>query len=182
MSWESYSRMQLPLKGVQKFLLISVGAVQILTGRFILFSSLMRRWLDFWKRHIYVDCFVGIDLCNEGDPALPQCGQIIYCCCPSVFFCKILNLALQAGYVRIHECLSRCERPINMGLYASKEYDSIWKYFVVVSDITAAVANSRLSIKRTKNTQEKERIPTLEGLNSALTAYSRTGPLKVWMW
>lgn len=112
---------------------------------------------------------------------MQQRGQIIYFCCPSVFLRKILNLTTQARYGRIHEYLPRCVRPINIGLDARKECDSICKYFVVVSDITAAMANSHLSNKKAKNTQEKERIPMLEGLNSALTAYHITGPLKVWM-
>lgn len=72
-----------------------------------------------------MDHFIGIDLCNQRDPAMQQCGQIIYCCCPSVFLCKILNLAMQARYARIHEFLSRCVRLINMDLYPRKDHDSI---------------------------------------------------------
>lgn len=69
--------------------------------------------------------FIGIDLCNQREPAMQQCGQIIYRCCPSVFLCEILNLAMQTKYVRIQEYLSECVRPINMGLCARKEYDSV---------------------------------------------------------
>lgn len=85
---------------------------------------------------------------------MQQCGEVIYCCSPAVFIHKMLNLAVQARCVRIREYLSKCVRPINMGLCVSKEYDSIWKHFVVVSDITAITAKSHLSIKKTKTHRE----------------------------
>lgn len=72
-----------------------------------------------------MDHFVGFDLCNQRDPAMQECGHVIYCCCPSAFLYEILNVSMQARYVRIHGYLSRCVRPITMGLYTSKEYGSI---------------------------------------------------------
>lgn len=79
-----------------------------------------------------------------------------------VFVHKMLNLAVQAVYVRIREYFSKCVRPINVGLCVSEECDSIWKHFVVVSDVTAATAKSHLSIKKTKTHREMKESPHLK--------------------
>lgn len=49
-----------------------------------------------------------------------------------------------------------------MGLCVSEEYDSIWKHFVVVSDVAAATAKSHLSIKKTKTHREMKESPHLK--------------------
>lgn len=108
---------------------------------------------------------------------MQQGEQIIYCCGPCVFALQDPKPHSTARTVKICEYL-RCVGPVNMGISESKEYNSILKYFVVVSDITAAMANSHCLLKREKNqTPEKERIPALERLSSVLK-----GPLEVWMW
>lgn len=68
----------------------------------------------------------------------------------------MLNLTMQARYLRFHNLLKRV-KSISKGFFAGKEYNSVRKHFVVFSDITATMEKSHLSIKK-RNTYTGKRM------------------------
>lgn len=140
--------MQLPLKAVQKnpinFQRNSKGPVWAFYP--IFFSDEKIVWL--------LKVLYGFLLCLES--RLQHCGKFIYCWWPSVLLCKMLNLTMQARYLRFHNLLKRV-KSISKGFFAGKEYNSVRKHFVVFSDITATMEKSHLSIKK-RNTYTGKRM------------------------
>lgn len=128
-------------------------------------QELKRSWMGFlscfliwWEDSLTSESFIWIPPVF-GDSAVQHCGRFIYCWWPSVLLCKMLNLTMQARYLRFHN-LPKCVRSISKGFFAGKEYNSVRKHFVVFSSMIATMEKSHLSNKKRKTHTRKRKKPS----------------------
>lgn len=112
----------------------------------------------WWEDSLTSESFIWIPPVF-GDSAMQHCGRFIYCWWPSVLLCKMLNLTMQARYLRFHN-LPKCVRSISKGFFAGKEYNSVRKHFVVFSGMIATMEKSHLSNKKRKTHTRKRKKPS----------------------
>lgn len=150
MFWEPCSVMQVPLKAVLRNTADFHG------------NSKGPEWAFYpviwWEDSLTSESFIWIPPVF-GDSAVQHCGRFIYCWWPSVLLCKMLNLTMQARYLRFHN-LPKCVRSISKGFFAGKEYNSVRKHFVVFSSMIATMEKSHLSNKKRKTHTRKRKKPS----------------------